>query len=78
MSDEFVDVTFYTTSTGTGYERRIPRDRGLYTFPGTWGWASTGLVNDASMYQPPVTPCAYCGLKAPADVYQCLGCGAPR
>jgi hypothetical protein len=24
------------------------------------------------------TPCVYCGRKAPADVYQCLGCGAPR
>lgn len=46
--------------------------------PRYYCWATTGLVADAVLYPPPVTPCAYCGRKAPADVLQCLGCGAPR
>ena len=77
MSDGFVDVTFCTTSSDPEYARRVLASRGLYGYaPVTF--TSTGLINDAVMYQPPATPCAYCGRKAPADVYQCLGCGAPR
>jgi hypothetical protein len=44
-------------------------------------YGSTSMVSDRgslSVRRVPATPCVYCGRKAPADVYQCLGCGAPR
>ena len=85
VSDGFVNVTFCTTSDDPEYIKRV---RGLYAYPRiettrmcdaqpSWDYGSTGLVSDR--LQPVViTPCPYCGRKALSNVYQCLGCRAPR
>ena len=51
-----------------------------YYFQEQPSFTSTSLVSE--MRPLPrwqrATPCKYCGMLAPLDVYQCLGCGAPR